>query len=52
MIILPCQTELAGDVDSLATYVGIVMGLVQRTNVLNEKRAIIGHENVHALSGS
>lgn len=52
MIILPCQTVFAGNVDSLATYIGIVPGLIQRPNTLNAERAIIGHETVEAPNNS
>ena len=48
MIILPYQIVLAGNVDSLAIYIGIVPGLIQRPNTLNDKWAIIGHETVEA----
>lgn len=44
--------DCTGNVDSLATYVGIVPGLVQRPNALNAKNIITGHKTVKAPSGS
>lgn len=51
-IILPHQTVLSQNMDSLATYIGIVPRLDQSPKALNHKRANVGNGTIKAPSGS